>query len=114
MCWYCYWGWAEQVTDIYDKALDALDGDTIPLNYGPGHIVWEDSNFETERIQWCLDNFELYTHEEYTEEQWEIVRQSLKDLLLIPENIRCCTTDDGTGNNVNLFPPTIPIRIPKG
>lgn len=46
ICWYCHWGWAKPVADIYEKAVDLLDGDSSPLEFGPAHVVWSDENFE--------------------------------------------------------------------
>ncbi|GAH80793.1 unnamed protein product, partial [marine sediment metagenome] len=55
-CWYCHWGWAKPVAEIYTAALAALDGDSSLLEYGPSHIVWADENWDwAER---SLENFE--------------------------------------------------------
>jgi len=45
ICWYCHWGWAEPVVEIYLEALKCLDGNCGPLLGPISHIVWADENF---------------------------------------------------------------------
>jgi hypothetical protein len=35
ICWHCYWGWPKALRNIYKQAVEKLDGDTHPLNFGP-------------------------------------------------------------------------------
>lgn len=81
ICWFCHWGWPKPIADIYQEALEALNGDMMPLHYGPAHVVWEDENFESAR--WCLDNFEKYKGDLTGKEQ-KIVRRSLEKLVAVP------------------------------
>lgn len=118
ICWYCYWGVPKQVADIYTKYL-VLTSETA-MHYGPAHIVWEDENFETEEhIQWCIDTAESWFKEwnvsphfggepKLTKVEFDLVVESLKELLLIPESIRCCEPKDYDGEHPADYPP------PKG
>jgi len=111
ICWYCHWGWAESVANIYKEALKKLDNYDSPLHFGPSHIVWEDENFENHNIKWCLENFDEYKSD-YTNEELEIVKWSLEELLKMPENERCIEPDDYDEEHPELFPPKITtIRI---
>lgn len=83
MCWFCHWGWPEQVADIYDKYIE-IAGESA-MHYGSAHIVWDDENFERHHVQYCLDNFEK--NPEHTDVESEAVRASLEALLELPDNI---------------------------
>ena len=85
MCWYCYWGWSKAVRDVYNKYIE-IAGDSA-MHYGAAHIVWDNENFERCHVQWCLDNFEKHRREDCTNEENEAVKQSLIDLLKLPDNI---------------------------
>jgi len=100
-CWWCYWGWPKPIHDIYTRALELLDGDIMPLNYGPAHIVWEDENWDC--AQWCLDNFDKYPSD-YSAEHLAIVRRSLEELLLVDEKYKLEPEGYG-GENPENFPP---------
>lgn len=102
ICWYCHWGWPEQVAAIYHKAADEI-GDEH-LRYGPSHVVWEDENFGTECIQECIDNADRWWTD-HDEGDKEVVLRSLRELLQIPESIRCCEPADYQGANPENFPP---------
>lgn len=87
VCWYCHWGWAKPVADIYLEAVRRLDGNDIPLLYGPSHIVWEDENFDC--AETCLRDFFDFPHiENYTAEElaklpwvvWDIEPEDYDDL----------------------------------
>ncbi len=110
ICWYCHWGWARPVVEIYNTATAALDDDEALLDFGPGHIVWADENFETSSIEGCLepewfDNPDYWPEREITPDQKRIVRQSLEKLLLVPEEIRCCEPEDYDDEHPENFPP---------
>ena len=81
ICWYCHWGWAKPVAEIYQEALKRLNGYASPLHFGPAHIVWEDENFDS--AEWCLENFDNYKGD-YTPEELEIVKWSLVELAKLP------------------------------
>ena len=108
ICWYCYWGWAKAVADIYAKALEALGGDNSALNYGPAHIVWDDENFDS--AEWCLEHFDEYRFD-HSDEDLEIVKQSLIELAAIPMEDRCIEPDDYDEMHPELFPPADGVEV---
>jgi hypothetical protein len=81
----------KRITEIYqkyEKVIDEHSGDGfMKLNFGPAHIVWEDSNFETHHIQWCIDHAEDYRRNLCSLE-FDAVMNSLKELLTVPEEQR--------------------------
>lgn len=106
LCWYCYWGWAEPVAALKDRAIEEL-GETV-VESGPAHIVFADENFSDDSIQWCISECDNPSHK-YHLEAFEIarLRHYLTELLLIPEHIRCCEPKDYDGEHPENFPPTI-------
>lgn len=108
-CWYCYWGWAKPVAEIYKEAEAKLEDSTF-LNNGPGHIVWSDENFQDEHIQSCIDWCDNPPFDyESTPEDIAIIKESLLKLLAIPEEIRCCKPKDYDGEHPENYPPTIEV-----
>ena len=107
-CWYCHWGWAKPVADIYKEACKRLGGATNPLHFGPSHIVWEDENFADSHVQFCLDNFDKLA-DNLTAHEKEVVYWSLSALLEIPENQRDIWPDDYDGENPENYPPTCEV-----
>lgn len=111
ICWYCYWGWAKPVADIYDQALAKLDGNESPLVWGPGHIVWGDENFEDHSIRWCLEHFDdIYddrSPDKYTPAELAVVRWSLEEIAKLPEDVRDIEPDDYDGSDAANFPPSV-------
>lgn len=91
-CYWCKHGWPKPIRDIYGNALDKLDRDARPLLYGPAHVVWEDENFDS--AQWCLDHFGDYTGH-FTDKQLAIVRESLVQLLAVPDEYKTEPEDGG-------------------
>ena len=94
ICWYCHWGWAKPVLDIYLEAKRRLGEVAIrgtgfdPLLWGPSHIVWEDENFDSP--EWCLDHFNDFNYgDKYTADQLAVVRWSLEELAKLPLDQRC-------------------------
>lgn len=112
ICWYCHHGWPKPVADIYDAALAKLGGDKMPLDYGPGHIVWADENFDTRSVQWCLDHFDKHRGD-LSDEDSAIVRHSLEQLLAVPEEIRCCEPEDYDGKDPAKYPPPAGMEMVK-
>ena len=102
ICWYCYWGWAKPVAEIYKKALEKLDGNWGLLHFGPSHLVWEDENFDS--AEWCLEHFDDYT-EGYTKEEAAVVKWSLQELVKIPIKQRCIEPEDYDGEHPENYPP---------
>ena len=85
MCWYCENGWPKQVLDIYTEALEKLDGDIMPLDYGPGHCVWADCNFDMAEA--CLIDFNERDWGLDAEES-QIAREALEKLCKVPMSQR--------------------------
>lgn len=110
ICWYCHWGWADPVADIYQKAIIALDSDSSPLHFGPSHIVWDDENFDS--AEWCLANFDGFK-DDYTEQELEIVHQSLIELAALPMSQREIVPEDYDGENPQNYPPQCSIKKVK-
>lgn len=106
ICWYCHWGWAKPVAEIYEEALRRLDGYDSPLHFGPAHIVWEDENFDS--AEWCLENFEKYKGD-YAPEELEIVRWSLEELAKLPMSVREIIPDDYDDEHPELYPPKVEV-----
>lgn len=111
ICWYCHWGWSKPVVEIYERYIDAAGEDA--MHYGAAHIVWDDENFEREHVQRCLDNFDKYKREDYTEVQNEAVRQSLIDLLALPDHELAPEPKDYDGEHPERFPPQVPMVRPR-
>lgn len=107
ICWYCYWGWATPVAEIYKDALAELNGDKFPLHYGPAHIVWEDENFDA--AQWCLDNFDIYRGDN-SDEELAAVRKSLERLAALPQETWDIEPDDYDDLHPENFPPRVPVE----
>jgi len=108
ICWYCHWGWAKPVMDIYDEALAKLDGNYSPLNFGPAHIVWEDENFETHHVQFCIDHFDEYGYN-LTDHERSVVMESLEKMAKLPEEQRCIEPPDYDGVHPEDYPPTVEV-----
>lgn len=111
ICWHCHWGWPDYVADIYNEALERLEGDIYPLNFGPAHIVWEDENWDS--VDWCLENFDKHTYEDYSAEQLEVVRWSLQELAKIPLEKRDLEPEDYDEEHPENFPPPEGVRMVK-
>lgn len=104
-CWFCYWGWAKPIADIFDAAV-AQAGFEEALTYGRGHIVWADENFDDRSIQFCLNlkDSDLGNYQEYD----AIVIDSLKKLLEVPEYMRL-EPEDYDDENPQDFPPAFEV-----
>lgn len=109
ICWYCYWGWAKPVAEIYKRALEDLGGNDSPLCSGPGHIVWSDENFDG--AEWCLEHFDDYRTGYHSDDELAIVRRSLKELAKLPLSVRCVEPEDYDDEHPELFPPPDGIEM---
>jgi hypothetical protein len=85
VCPFCKFGWPKQIAEIYQRHIETA-GDSA-MHFGPAHVVWEDENFERESVQWCLDHFDEYAREDHIPEEHAAVRQSLIELLALPDDI---------------------------
>lgn len=113
LCWYCHWGWAKQVFDIGKKYESQLRDSE--LSYGPGHIVWADENFETSSILWCIQKAESEGDADLSDHDFPLHLQALRELLTVPEEIRCCEPEGyGEDCDPRLFPPPAGIEMVKG
>lgn len=110
ICWYCYWGWPKVVADIFKDAKEKLDGDSHWLEFGPGHIVWSDENWDSAR--WCLDHFDEYS-DGMTPEQCAIVRESLERLEALPLEAREVEPDNYDDQHPENFPPPDGVEMVK-
>lgn len=108
ICWYCYHGWSRPVADIYQEALKKLGGYEQSLHFGPSHIVWEDENFDTDSVQWCLDHLEEYRHD-CSDEEIAVVKWSLEEMLKIPEEIRDCEPAEYDDEHPENYPPSCEV-----
>jgi hypothetical protein len=84
ICWFCRYGWPKPVADIYDKYIKVA-GETA-MHYSGAHSVWEDENFERHHVQWCLDHWGEYRSESVNDVQDAAVKQSLLELLALPDD----------------------------
>ena len=126
ICWYCTWGWAKPVAEIYKQAFRDLNhGEYVngidvraywALNYGPAHCTWADENFTREVIQAELDGFDKWAAEwnkdqahrsKFTDDELAIVRRSLEELLALPDEQLMAEPSDYDDENPELFPPKV-------
>lgn len=111
-CWYCYWGVAKPVADIYQWAVDNAGWQVI--EYGPGHIVWSDHNLEDGHIDACIaDAEDRIFRKRYSAEELGVAVEALKRLRKVPENVRCCEPAEYKGENPELFPPPAGLVMVK-
>lgn len=74
---------SQSVYDACEAFLDSFPS----AEFGPAHIVLGDDNVKDSHIQWCLENFELYS-EGHSQEELEATKTFLVGLLAIPEEER--------------------------
>jgi hypothetical protein len=106
VCWHCYWGWPKIVADIYNAARAKCGYDV--LHFGPSHIVWEDENWDNNNILWCIEETkkEKYiTEREFSQEEIDICRWSLEELLKIPFEERNLEPEDYDNEHPENYPP---------
>lgn len=108
-CWYCHWGWAAPVVEIYNRALKKLDGDSSPLHYGPAHIVWDDENFDC--AEDCLRRFDENAGD-LSDFEKEVVRVSLQELAALPREEWDVEPEDYDGQHPEKYPPKKPTLSP--
>jgi len=113
MCWYCHWGVPKPVADIYSKALNQLDDYDSPLLYGPSHVVWDDFNLDDRNIKRCIEYCDQYEGGNYTKDELVIVKQSLEELLKIPESERDIDPSVYDEDNIpyNKLPPPLNVEM---
>ncbi len=116
MCWFCCWGVAKPVAEIYERAsadLDAAGFDPFSaLHFDFAHIVWEDSNFERHHVQWCLDHRDEFGT--LSASAKAIVARSLEELLALPDEVLYPVPDgyqSGMGMDEADFPPRAGLEM---
>lgn len=110
ICWYCYWGWAKPVADIFKEAVDRLRGDDSPLLYGPAHAVWYAENWDS--VDWCIAHFDEHKGDN-SEEDLAVVMWSLNELQKLPLQQREIAPPDYDGANPENFPPPVGVVVVK-
>lgn len=121
ICWYCYWNvWPKAVLGIYEKYENAIDDKLMVLDmdfnapswpqsgefaleYGPGHIVWSDENFDS--AKWCIDNFAAYLDSECPKDIADLIKKSLEELDALPGELKDAVPKEYKGENPENFPP---------
>lgn len=112
-CWYCHWGWAKPVAEIYKKALAKLNGDSSPLSFGPAHVVWADENWDF--AESCLENYDKWVKEynddeRFSDDDLKVVRWSLEELVKIPLKDREIEPEDYDGKHPENYPPLVEVE----
>lgn len=102
VCWFCYWGWATPIAKIFDEARSKVG--VAALRYGRSHIVWADENFDDDSINFCLNLPESEINPEFVDYD-NVIIESLKQLLLVPQHMRLEPADYDDENPEN-YPPT--------
>ncbi len=110
ICWYCHWGWAKPVAEIYRRAVEKLDGDNDPLHFGPAHVVWEDENFDLAEA--CIETFDRWS-DHLNEHEREVVMQSLVELAALSLEVREIVPADYDGRNPQNYPPPEGVEVVK-
>ena len=94
--------------DVYQEFAGPNGRDEDVLDYGPGYSVWSNENFDTESINHCIEWALAHPttwKDRLTNNGYWIAIKSLRKLLEVPEEIRCCEPDNYDGENPALFPP---------
>ena len=113
-CWFCYWGWPKLVREVYEEAvqeINALGGDgESAMDYGPGHIVWSDENFEKCDVRWCIEQGRAgknwHDDPEETDAVKAVVLRSLERLLELPDEM-LSSPKDYDGEHPENYPPKV-------
>jgi hypothetical protein len=114
MCWYCYWGWPKPVADIYNKYLKKLDSDSDALEFGQSHTVWSDENFDDNCVKSCINECDRPSFDyERDTETTRIVRESLVELLAVPESVRCPPESGHHNEDAAKYPPPAGLEMVK-
>ena len=92
------------------------------MHYGPAHVVWDDENFNRGCIQRCVDDFNdwITTYndpkdddDKYSAEELEAVRQSLIELLALPDAVLEPIPEAYDDEHPDKFPPALEMAFPK-
>ena len=102
MCYWCCWGWPKPIREIYEVAVKKCGGYEGALVYGPAHVVWGDENWDS--ATYCLDAFNT-RREDHSEADLAVVRWSLEQLLLVPDEFKTEPAGYLEGMDPKDFPP---------
>lgn len=112
MCWYCTWGIPFEAAKIYLDAVDMLNGDTDPLHFSAAHVVWDDYNFTRENICSCINNFDTYKSDYYSDRENRIVLWSLLKLSRLDDSEFDIEPDVDDKDMYENYPPsTLTINV---
>lgn len=111
ICWWCHWGWPEQVASIRRQAereladLEERSDKYDPLEFGPSHVVWSDENFDDRCVRACLKDCDKgAAYYGMNDKELDIVRRSLERLLAVPKEYRT-VPKEYDGENPERYPP---------
>ena len=109
-CWYCHWGWAVEVADIYDRYVEEFGADA--MRDGPAHIIWADENFEAYHVE---ESFvaarEMVSVESfYSVKEIEAAVGSLRELVELGEAVYNIEPEEYGGEHPEYFPPKCAVR----
>ncbi len=85
---------AKSIFNLHVKLLKDYGYSENDLLFGHSHIVWEDYNFESDHIEWCISEIEK------SQRCWKsdictfLVRSSLVHLLQLPKYEDCIDYED--------------------
>lgn len=85
-----YWeNEAKSIFDLHVKLLENYGYCENDLLFGHSHIVWEDYNFESGHIKWCISEIEKSERCWKSDIRTFLVRSSLVHLLHLPKYEDC-------------------------
>lgn len=77
-----YWeNEAKSIFDLHVKLLEDYGYSENDLLFGHSHIVWEDHNFESDHIKWCISEIEKSERSWKSDIRTFLVKSSLVHLL---------------------------------
>ena len=79
-----FYNYPKEISDIFYKAKEMLNGEDCPLLFGPSHVVWEDGNMMDEHIDFCLK----YGKGHVSNEELRVIHWSLNELKKVPLKVR--------------------------
>jgi len=109
ICWYCYWGWAKPVAEIYLATVEKLGGNDMGIFWGPSHTVWANENWDY--AEESLRRFNDHEWENNTKKELEIIRWSLEELVKIPLKDREIEPEDYDDEHPARYPPAKGVEV---
>jgi hypothetical protein len=109
ICYWCHWGWPKPIRDIYDRADKALNGNADVILNTLARTVWENENFDDFNVRRCIYEIEMGIpgSDGYRREDQALVVETLRELLLVPGEMRQPPEDfeESDGEHPENFPP---------